>query len=391
MRRKTGQRKDGRFVAKAYGKAFYSHLSLEDAQSKRDAYRERVERGLDPERERVADYARDWLPVNKSKVTPKTYDGYLYFLRVIEAEIGDKALREVKPSDIKRIYSSRFADASASHIRHFKNLLTAIFDSAVEDGYCGFNPVRSKKAAPHKGTEGSHRAIEPWERELIRATKARLQPVAMAMLYAGLRDSEALALNVGRDVDFDSEVIHVRYFRHVDGNKVWISTEGKSPAAVRDVPLFPELAEVLKPIPGLLAYGKDGKVMTTSGWRSAWKVYINELEVALNGCRHRWYGKRDCDKIQPPPKWQSVTVRPYDLRHSFCTWCRDGGGTGAGVDMHVLQIWMGHSDISMIAKIYDHVSDERIEQEAKKLKNAKFGASEVQIGVQQIPEKPAEL
>lgn len=383
MRRKTGQRKDGRFVCKYHSKAFYSSISLEDAQAKREAYRERVERGLDPERERVADYARDWLPVNKSKVAPKTYAGYEGFIRLISEEIGDKALREVKPSDIKRIYSSRFADASASHIRHFKNLLTAIFDSAVEDGYCGFNPVRSKKAAPHKGTAGTHRAIEPWERELIRRTPARLQAVAMTMLYAGLRDSEALALDVGRDVDFASETIHVRYFRHVDGNRVWVSTEGKTPAAVRDVPLLPELAEVLRPIPGLLAAGKDGRVLTTSGWRSAWRVYINELEVALNGCRHRWYGLRDCDKVQPPPKWREVTVRPYDLRHSYCAAARD-----AGVDPHTLRLFMGHSDISMIMRVYDHVSEERIEKEVAKLKNAKIGAAEVQNEVQKNLGKP---
>lgn len=368
MKRRKG-RADGRVARVYHGKYFYGSTP-EEAEKKREAYRERMERGLDPSRERVADYARDWLPVNKHQVAPKTYAGYESFVSLLASEMGEKTFHEVKPSDIKRIYSTRFRDASASHIRHFRNLICAIFDAAVEDGYCGYNPVRSKKAAPHKGTAGSHRAIEPWERDLIRRTPARLQAVAMAMLYAGLRDSEALALDVGRDVDFDAEVIHVRYFRHVDGNRVWVSTEGKSPAAVRDVPLFPELAEVLKPIPGLLAYGKDGKVLTTSGWRSAWRVYINELEVALNGCRKRWYGLRDCDKIQSPPKWQSVTVRPYDLRHSFCTWCRDGGDTGAGVDMHVLQIWMGHSDISMIAKIYDHVSEERIAKEAEKLKKS---------------------
>ena len=387
MRRKTGQRKDGRFVAKYRGKAFYSTLSLEDARAKRDAYKERAERGLSPDRERVADYARDWLPVNRHKVAPKTYSGYEHFVSVLAAELGEKTFQEVKPSDIKAIYTKRFKTASASHIRHFRNLICAIFDSAVEDGYAQYNPVRSKKAAPHTGTAGTHRAIEPWERELIRTTPARLQAVAMTMLYAGLRDSEALALDVGRDVDFDNGIIHVRRFRHVDGNRVWIDEYGKSSAAVRDIPLVPELAEILKPIPGLLAYGKDGKVLTTSGWRSAWRVYINELEVALNGCRHRWYGKRDCDKEQPPPQWRPVTVRPYDLRHSFCTAARNADG-GRGIDPHVLQVWMGHSDISMIMKIYDHVSQERVEIEAEKLKNGKNGTLGVQNGVQQIPEKP---
>lgn len=386
MRRKAGQRKDGRYVVKYHGKQFYSTISLDDAKAKRDAYRERIERGLDPQRERVADYARDWLPVNKSGVAPKTYAGYESFVSLIADKVGEKTFQEVKPSDIKRIYTTAFLDASESHIRHFKNLLTAIFDSAVEDGYCQWNPVRSKKAAPHRGTSGTHRAITQDERDLIRTTEARLRPIAMAMLYAGLRDSEALALDVGRDVDFAAEVIHVRRFRHVDGNRVWISGEGKTPAAVRDIPLVPELAEVLRPIPGLLATGRDGKVLTTSGWRSAWRVYINELEVALNGCRHRWYGKRDVDKEQRPPPWQSVTVRPYDLRHSYCTWCRD-----AGVDPHTLKVWMGHSDISMIMRVYDHVSDERIEQEVKKLKNAKNGASGCQTGCQDFLDNPRKL
>ena len=377
MKRKPKQRKDGRYVSVYKGKFFYGKTP-EEADDKRRLYRERVERGLDPTRERVADYAADWLPINRHDVAPKTYALYESFVRLLSACLDEKALAEVKPSDIKRIYTQRFRNASDSHIRHFRNLITAIFDSAVEDGYCMFNPARSKKAAPHKGTAGTHRQIETWERELIQSTDARCRPLAMTMLYAGLRDSEALALNVGRDVDFTAEVIHVRYFRHANGNRVWVNNQGKTPAAVRDIPLFPELAEVLKPIPGLLI-DMDGDVLTTSGWENAWRVYINQLEVALNGCRKRWYGKRDCDKQDPPPDWRSVTLRPYDLRHSFCTWCRD-----AGVDPHVLQVWMGHSDISMIMKVYDHVSDDRIQEEIRKVKKSDCSQNDSQP----ISEKP---
>ena len=364
---KLRQRADGRYVAYYKKKAFYGRSS-EEADKKREEYRQRVERGLDPTRERVSDYATDWLPINRHGVAVKTYELYQHFITVLSDAVGEKTFAEIKPSDIKRIYSSYFRTASDSHIRHFRNLITAIFDSAVEDGYVGWNVCRSKKAAPHKGTAGTHRSITREERELIRQTPARVRPVAMTMLYAGLRDGEALALDVGRDVDFDAGVIHVRYFRHADHNVPTVTTTGKTPAAVRDVPLFPELAEVLKDIPGLLIAGKDGKVLTTAGWRSAWKVYVNQMEIALNGCRKRWYGKRDCDKENKPPPWKPFTVRPYDLRHSFCTWCRDGGDSGgAGVDPHVLQVWMGHSDISMIMKIYDHVSEERIQSEIKKI------------------------
>ena len=249
----------------------------------------------------------------------------------------------------------------------------------------GWNVCRSKKAAPHKGTAGTHRQLEQWERDLIQSTEARCRPVAMTMLYAGLRDSEALALNVGRDVDFDAEVIHVRHFRHVDGNRVWVTSQGKTPAAVRDVPLFPELADVLRDIPALLI-DMDGEVLTTAGWRSAWTVYINTLEVALNGCRKRWYGKRDCDKDKSLPDWKSVTIQPYDLRHSWCTAMRD-----AGVDPHVLQVWMGHSDISMIMKVYDHVSSNRINEEVQRVKNAQKSPVNGQTDGQPSQENPETL
>ena len=53
--------------------------------------------------------------------------------------------------------------------------------------------------------------------------------------------------------------------------------------------------------------------------------------------------------------WKSWTVRPHDLRHSFCVMLRD-----AGVDMKLAIQWMGHADEKMILKIYDHVTDLRI-------------------------------
>lgn len=360
---KSKPRPDGRYVA-VYRKKYFYGRTPEEARKKRDDYKERHERGLDPALELVADYATDWLPINRHAVSPKTMALYQSFIRILSTDLDGKTFSDVRPSDIKRIYSTRFRRASDSHIRHFRNLITAIFDSAVEDGYAAWNPCRSKKAAPHKGTAGTHRAITDEERALIENTPARLQPLAMTMLYAGLRDSEALALNVGRDVDFRQHIIRVRYFRHVDGNHVWVDGSGKTPAAVRDIPLDPVLENIYKNIPGLLITDRSGNVLSTSAWRSAWKAYINTLEVARNGCRKRWYGLRDCDKEDPPPPWKPVTIKPCDLRHSYCCRARD-----RSVDMHVLQVWMGHSDITMIMRVYDHVSADRIKTEAEKLTN----------------------
>lgn len=48
---------------------------------------------------------------------------------------------------------------------------------------------------------------------------------------------------------------------------------------------------------------------------------------------------------------------PYLLRHTFCTDCQ-----AAGVPINVAKEWMGHSDISVTAKIYTHMVDEVFEQ-----------------------------
>ncbi|MBR2681341.1 MAG: hypothetical protein IKE23_11445, partial [Exiguobacterium sp.] len=58
---------------------------------------------------------------------------------------------------------------------------------------------------------------------------------------------------------------------------------------------------------------------------------------------------------------------PYDLRHSFITMCRD---LKPPVELHTVIKWAGHSDASMILKIYDSVTDDRDESEAQRLKDA---------------------
>ena len=67
------------------------------------------------------------------------------------------------------------------------------------------------------------------------------------------------------------------------------------------------------------------------------------------------------------PPWVSFDIVPYDLRHSFCTMCRD-----AGVEINTCRKWMGHADAKMILKVYDSVSEDRSARERKKIENQLF-------------------
>lgn len=95
------------------------------------------------------------------------------------------------------------------------------------------------------------------------------------------------------------------------------------------------------------------------------------MEEAINGTSYRW---RDPDK-----EWITFDVTPYDLRHSFATFCRD---QTPPVEIHTVIKWMGHSDAQMILKVYDAVTDRREETEAERLKKS-FGS---QTGSQEKPE-----
>ena len=91
------------------------------------------------------------------------------------------------------------------------------------------------------------------------------------------------------------------------------------------------------------------------------------MEKEINGCEKRWYGKtKEHKKILASggklPEWIEFTVVPYDLRHSFCTMCRDNG-----VELNTCVHWMGHADAKMIMQIYDEFSEDRGKSEAEKL------------------------
>ena len=90
-----------------------------------------------------------------------------------------------------------------------------------------------------------------------------------------------------------------------------------------------------------------------------YESYILFLETKLNGCNRRWYGKTKEHKAlikegKPLPPWHTVNIKCHDFRVTFCTMCYD-----AGIPSKTLQKWMGHSDATMIMRIYAKLTNER--------------------------------
>lgn len=88
--------------------------------------------------------------------------------------------------------------------------------------------------------------------------------------------------------------------------------------------------------------------MDDNAFYQSWKNFVKEMDLA-NGA-HLYRNQVKNSIIAPD-------FEPYLLRHTFCTDCQ-----AAGVPINVAKEWMGHSDISVTAKIYTHMVDEVFEQ-----------------------------
>ena len=363
MKAKLKRRKDGRFACRYHGQWFYSTVSADDAIKQRDDFIRAQKRGF----YFVKDYADAWLTRSRPDVAPSTMTGLRKHLDKLLSVVGELPLSDVLPSDIKEVYSTQYNGLSNSYIKAGKQLFSALFDSAVADGLILSNPARDRSARPHKGTTGGHRAITERERQWINTLclDHRTRPAVMAMLYAGLRPQEVKAFDVDRDVDFDRETVSVRQTAHIDPNnaqKYAFSGKGKTARANRTIPLLPPLKAALNGKHGLLITSAAGEPVTRTTWRVAWNSYVSKMEEEINGSSYRW---RDRSK-----QWVTFDVTPYDLRHSFATFCRD---QQPPVEIHTVIKWMGHADAQMILKIYDEVTDGREDAEASRLKMA-FGS-----------------
>lgn len=372
---KLKKRPDGRYACRYHDQWFYSS-DMDDCLRQREEYKQRERQGRIMSYF-VHEYAAKWFDRSYPDISPSTRKGLAIHLRKLINAIGDLPISEVRPSDIKAIYSDQYRGLSNSYIKSAKQLYSSLFDSAVADGLILSNPARDKTAKPHRGSYKGHRSITAQERAWIEnlCTDHRAWPVVMAMLYAGIRPQEAKALDIDRDVDFKNNTITIRETAHNDpenGQKYAYTERGKTERANRQIPLLPPLERALKGKHGYLVTSAHGERVTHDTWRVLWRSYVAHMETAINGVDRRWYGRTKAHKAiiaagEALPPWVSFTVTPYDLRHSFATMCRS---MKPPIEIHTCIAWMGHADAKMILSVYDSVTDDRDKAEAERLREA---------------------
>jgi len=306
------------------------------------------------------------------KVGPSTMDSYRATIRNhITPALGAKRLDKLHPADIRTFYTELTKRVSGRAAQKADQVLRLALTAAVRDGVLGVSVMDRVDKPAHTAREGTPFSAATSLHVIATAvrTQGEMWGARWAMGFTtGARESEILGLEWDR-VDLDRMVVDISWqllrmqkahgcgspvdgaypcgmvrssfcpgahwdfpagmeWRPCTGTLVW--TRPKTRAGTRLVPMVPAMADVLRELPtgpnphGLVFHHPDGSPITQDQDQRAWK----ELLIGA--------------KVPHAPQ--------HSIRHSTATLLLE-----SGVDGHIVQSVIGHSDIA-VTHGYQHVS-----------------------------------
>lgn len=387
------ERKDGRYSYRyydRYGKAAYVYarslrqLRIEEANI---AGRERINILKNVEGVTLNDQFELWIAGKKNLRKNTLYDYRYAYDAYVRNSLGKKYIDEICTYDIKCHYMSLNISQriSVETIAHVQNIVFQVFQSAKECNLIMNNPAE-RAAKDFVRKHSKHTSNVPalgtrQARVFLDFLKnsdeyCRWYPLFYIMVHTGLRLGEVTSLrwcdvNLEKGyLDVNHAVSYVARRKGQDNKKVKASGNAfyeintpKTDAGIRKIPLSPIAIEALKmekryqeeegvscmtEINGYTDFvflNRFGNIYTQSPVNRALKravmAYNQEPSLDDNG-----------DKIFIP------LITSHSLRHTFaCILCEKN------VNIKVMQVLLGHSDIQTTIMIYTRISEEFVTNE----------------------------
>lgn len=287
-------------------------------------------------------------------IADSTVKGYRGSAKYPIAAFGNAKFVDVTRAMVQDMINGMVEDGlSAPTVHKAVVLLSMAYENALEDEIIEKNPCRKvKRPSMGKATKKKPNCLDADSRAKLVKYLESHEPtytITAAALgaYGGLRVGECCALR-WRCIDFERNAITVYesigHGEDADGNGTsYINEGGKTEDATRELPMIPQLAEVLK------------------RRLSHIKAQAEELEVEFND---RWFvlsdpGETFRNPIAVSRAWKILadnegfkgtrrnSIPFHDLRHTFISVAVAGGSDVASVSDAV-----GHSDSSMTLDIY---------------------------------------
>lgn len=259
----------------------------------------------------------EWLELyKKPNVKPSTYRDINSAIRLhIKPYIQDVNLNELTSIDVEKCLNLIDKTRLKKFVYHiFNNSLTKAYKLKIisEDIMLNVNSVK------HKYKVGRALSLKEQKDLLKYVAGTKYENVYKLYLLTGCRRSELFLLKWS-DIDWRRKIVHI------NGTK--------TDNSVRDLPLFPQLKELLKSIPR-----QDEFVLNFSS--NVIKCHFKRLKSKYK-----------------------LTYSIHSLRHTFATRCLE-----QGISMKVVQKWLGHSRLDTTANIYTHVLTDFERKEIAKFK-----------------------
>lgn len=327
---------------------------LSEARRQRDLLLVKAHQGEFTPRPRItfAELAETWISGFEAMVvsgerSDRTLESYRTFLKChLLPAFGTKRVDEITTDDCARlIVSLRAKGLAPKTIAGALVPLGRVFSLAVRRGYIDGNPLHrldaSERPRVHKREQRvlTHDEIQ----RLLAACLPSHRPLIATALFTGMRLSELLGL-IWEEIDFEQGVIRVRYqlsrrWRGQSPRRVRLKTG----AAVRDIPLLPQLGSLLKqhklasPRSGERDYVFATSVGTPHNYRN----------VERRGLRRAAQKAGLLEEGRP-------ALRLHDLRHTFASHLI----VDLGLDVAQVSRTLGHARASITLDTYTHLFDQ---------------------------------
>ena len=348
----TGYDDEGKQVRKAfYGK------TRKEVQEKLTAALNEMNKGtyINPSKITVGEWLDEWLEVYKKRnIKFNTYRIYKGGIELhTKPYLGNIKLNKLKREDIQKFLNYLVdKDFSNKYIKTIIMPLQSALEQAVINEYI-YKNVSLKINIPQKDTYVRDILTIEEQTEFIKAAKYNeYGDLFILILSTGLRIGEAVALTWD-DIDFDKKTLNINKTAIMRKNsKTDINNSTNSPktkSSIRTIPLNDDLIKLFK------------KKQTNSE--------RNTNNLLFTGRRNKkaYLGRRTISYyLNLLLKYANINknITCHSLRHTFAT-----RGLEAGVDMKIMQEFMGHSSIKMTSDLYTHVLPDKKKEAIEKLQN----------------------
>jgi integrase len=250
--------------------------------------------------------------------------------------IGDLDLGELRPAHIQQAYARMTGSYKPATLRRLHAIVHHAFEDAVGWDLLDKNPAAHAHPPKEERITRTILSVDDARHLLADSRDSRWGPLWAVLATTGLRISEALAL---RWDDIVGERLTVR--------------QGKTPAATREVPLVSEAAAALK---RQKAAQNVRKMQNRDVWQENGLVFTSMMGAALTKSGAWRAFKRALERAELPD------MRLHDLRRTAVAWMRE-----AGIDADVVQVILGHANLSTTIDIYGSVNRARLEDAGRRL------------------------